>query len=111
MWCAACSRRARAARRVPSSCCRRGLRGPVGAVEQIVADLLVGGDQTIAEMDDAPRVVGDVGLVRDEDNRQPPLTIQALENSHNLAADARVKGAGRLVSQADRRLDDQSAGY
>ena len=48
------------------------------------------------------RVLGDVGLVRDQHDRQP-LRVQPLEDAHHLDARAGVEVAGRLVGQQQHR--------
>ena len=52
--------------------------------------------------DDARRVLGDVGLVRDEDDGDPGAP-ELLEERHHLDAGARVEVAGRLVGEDDLR--------
>ena len=56
------------------------------------------------------RVLGDVGLVRDQHDGQPALVVQPLEDPHHLDARARVEVAGRLVGEQQRRVVDQRAG-
>ena len=55
------------------------------------------------------RVLGDVGLVRDEHDGDAALAVQPLEDAHDLDAGARVEVAGRLVGEEQRRLVDERA--
>ena len=54
------------------------------------------------------RVGGDVGLVRDEDDRVAGL-VEPLEQRHDFDAGLRVEVAGRLVGEQDRRVVDERA--
>ena len=60
-------------------------------------------DLPVAERDDAPGVLGDVRLVRDEDDRLP-LVVQLLEDRHDLLGGLRVEVSRRLVGEEDRRI-------
>ena len=60
-------------------------------------------DLAVAERDDAPGELRDVGLVRDEDDGLP-LVVQGLEDRHDLLRRPRVEVARRLVREEDRRL-------
>src|SRR5262245_65569130 len=59
-------------------------------------------DLAVADEDRAVRVVRDVALVRDQDDRVA-LIVQPLEQLHDLLAGGRVEVAGRLVAAQDRR--------
>ena len=85
--------------------CGQLVRG-VAAVEHG----LVGHDAAVAEADEPRSVLGDVVLVRDEQDGDAALLVQALEDAHDLDAGARVEVAGGFVGQDDRRLVDQRAG-
>ena len=62
-------------------------------------DRVVAHHAAVTEADDASAVLGDVVLVGDEQDRQIPLDVEALEDAHHLDARARVEIARRLVSQ------------
>ena len=69
--------------------------------------LLIPLDAPVPERDRAGRVLRDVGLVRDEHDREAALAVQPLEDVHHLDARARVEVARRLVGQQDRRAVDE----
>ena len=56
-------------------------------------------DAAVAEADHASGVLGDVVLVRDEQDRQVSLDVEALEDAHDFDARPRVEIARRLVGQ------------
>src|SRR4051794_27769897 len=58
---------------------------------------------SVADVDRAMRVRGDVGLVRDEDDRVARV-VQAREQAHDLDAGFRVEIAGRLVGEQNGRV-------
>ena len=66
-------------------------------------------DAAVAEADDACPVLGDVVLVRDQQDGDALLGIQALKDAHHFDARSRVEVAGRLVGENQRRLIDQRA--
>src|SRR5260370_11425703 len=72
---------------------------------------LIGYDPPVAERDNTVGVVGDIRLMRYQYNRKPVLSIEALEDDHDLLAHQRIEGAGRLVGEQHRRLIDERAGY
>ena len=57
-------------------------------------------DLPVADVNDAVREGGDVGLVRDDDDRIASL-MQASEYAHDLGAGLRVEVAGRLVREQE----------
>ena len=69
----------------------------------------VAGDQAVADADDAPRMPGDVLLVRD-DNDGVALLRELLEQRHDFLAGLGIEIAGRFVRQQDGRLVHQRAG-
>src|SRR6478672_10406341 len=69
---------------------------------------LVGDDLAVAQQHLAPGVLGDVGLVGDEDHRVAAL-VELVEEVHDVLRGRRVKVAGRLVGEQDRRPVDQGA--
>src|SRR5438094_6990969 len=75
-----------------------------------MSDGAIAADKTVAECDDARRVLGDVGLVRHERDADAALDVQLLKDAHHLDAGARVEVAGRLVGEQQRRVVHQRAG-
>ena len=71
--------------------------------------LLVAGDQPVANADDAPRVFGDVLLVRHHDDGVA-LPREFREERQDFRAGLGVEVAGRLVGQQDGRPVHQRAG-
>src|SRR5262249_12618817 len=69
----------------------------------------VSGDYAILDEDNAMRILGDVMLVSDQDNRIA-LRLQAIEKSHDFVAGLRVEVAGRFVGENDRRPVYQRSG-
>src|SRR6266571_4561621 len=82
-----------------------GLGGRVAAVR----DRAIAADKTVAECDDARRVLGNVGLVRHEHDADAALDVQLLKDAHHLDAGARIEVAGRLVGKEKRRVVDERA--
>jgi len=72
---------------------------------------VVGGDLAVTNVDDAPRVLGDVRLVGHEDHRDAFLPVQLLEDRHYLLAGASVEVAGWLVGHDDARVHDECPRY
>ena len=66
-------------------------------------------DAAIAKLDDALGVLRNVRLMRDDDDRQVPLTIEPLKNFHHFDGRARIERAGRLIRQNERRIVHQRA--
>ena len=66
-------------------------------------------DLSIAHGQDAIRIGGDVGLVRDHDDRDAAFAIERGERLHDLVRRAGVEVAGRLVRQQQARVVDQRA--
>ena len=52
-------------------------------------------------------MLGDVGLVCDQEHGDAALRVQPLEDFHHLDARARVQIAGRLIRQDDGRFVDE----
>ena len=65
--------------------------------------------QAVSNAHNTLRLVGELLVVRDEDNRLA-LGVQALEQLHDLHAGARIERAGGLVGQDDLRLAHQRTG-
>src|SRR4051812_20196885 len=72
-------------------------------------DLLIDLDASVAELDDARAVLGDVHFVRDEHDGDAALDIQFLEDVHDLDRRAGIEVARRFVGEQDRRLVDERA--
>src|SRR5690606_17801602 len=66
-------------------------------------------DAPVAKDDPAPRVLGDIGLVRDDDYRDP-LRIEITEELHDLGSGSGIEGTRRLVGQQDLRVVDEGTG-
>src|SRR5205814_278706 len=66
-------------------------------------------DGAIRKADDPRSVLGDLRLVGDEDDCNPSLGIQPLEDLHDLDARPAVEIAGRLIREQDRRIVEQRA--
>src|SRR4030095_6866082 len=75
-----------------------------------IIDVLIPKDPTVTNVDKTPRMPSDVRLVRDEDDRDPALAIEGLEELHDLLAGARIQVAGGLVCQDDRWVCHQRTG-
>src|SRR5688572_14059135 len=65
-------------------------------------------DPSVPEDDDPLRVLRDVVLVGDEDDRLA-FVVQALEHRHDLFRRLRVEVAGRLVREYQSRIVDERA--
>ena len=81
---------------------RRGV-APLG-------DRLVALHPAVADHDHARRVLGDVGLVGDQDDRDAALAVEPLQDLHDLDAGAAVEVAGGLVGEEQLGVVDQRAG-
>src|SRR5579872_4782804 len=68
---------------------------------------LVGEDLSVADVYNAMRIVGDVGLVCHQDDGIA-LGVQRIEQRHDLDAGLRIEIAGRFVCEDDGRTVDQS---
>src|SRR5215208_350803 len=64
---------------------------------------------TVAERHDSCAVLRNIGLVRDQHDREA-LRVQPLEDAHDLDARARIQIAGWLVGEEPRRLVHERAG-
>ena len=53
------------------------------------------------------RVLGDIHLVRNQDDGDAPLEIQPLEQAHHFDAGPGIEVPGRLVRQKNRRVVDE----
>ena len=60
-------------------------------------------------MDDALGVLGDVRLVRDEDDRAAVLLVELLERPEDDLAGSGVEVAGRFVGEDQGRVVDEGA--
>ena len=69
----------------------------------------VGGDDAIADVDDAMGELGDVRLMGDDDDRVP-VRVEFLKKGHDLVAGLGVEVAGRFVGEDDRGPVDEGAG-
>src|ERR1039457_807505 len=108
---AACCARARETR--PSGCFRSSSRR--GSFHGLRADGVpplrhgnVGKNLSVAKRDDALGVLGDVLLVRDEDDRLS-LVVQLLKDRHDLDRGLRVEVSRGLVREKDRRVVHEAA--
>ena len=61
----------------------------------------------IAKADDPGGVFRDVGLMSHENDRQPGVAIQPLEDAHDFDRRSRVEIASRLVGEEQRWLVDE----
>ena len=61
----------------------------------------------VADVDDPLSVWRDVGLVGDEDDRDPLVDVQRLEERHDLLARVRVEVASRLVGEDEGGVHHQ----
>jgi hypothetical protein len=59
---------------------------------------VVAGDDAVADGDDAMGVLGDVGLMGDEDNRVA-VRVELVEEGHDLVAGLGVEVSGGLVAR------------
>src|SRR5262249_37959440 len=66
-------------------------------------------DEAVAEHHRALRVLGDVRLVRDENDRLA-VVVEPLEDRHDLLRGLRVEVSGRLVGQDELGIVDQRPG-
>ena len=66
-------------------------------------------DFAIKDSHNAPRVAGNLNVVRNHDNRAP-LVVQVMEKAHHLPSRRPVKRTRRLVRQQDGRVVRQRAG-
>ncbi len=66
-------------------------------------------DAAVAQAHDAPGVIGDVGLVGDDDERMT-ARVQFVEQMHDLLAGTRIEIARRFVGEDQRGLSHQCAG-
>src|SRR5215213_5677268 len=86
-----------------------------GQTSQLLGRVARGGDAVVLldaavlEDDDAVGVGRDVRLVRDEDERDASLAVEALEDVHHLDRGARVERARRLVGEDELRVVDERA--
>ena len=64
---------------------------------------------SVADVDDAVSVQGDIVLVGHQHNGIT-LRVEALEQSHDFVAGSRVQVSGGLISQQDGRVIHQSTG-
>src|SRR5579862_7654701 len=84
-----------------------GQRGELLAGAPPALDLAIVYHQAVPELHDARAVLGDVVLVRDEQDGDAALGVELLKNVHDLDAGARVEVPGRLVGQENGRVVDQ----
>ena len=66
-------------------------------------------DATVEDVQNAVRVLGDVVLVRHQDDRIP-LAVEMVEQPHDFLRRLRIEIAGRLVCKDDRWIIHQGAG-
>ena len=69
----------------------------------------VGFQHAVAQPHDAVGAGGDVGLVRDHDDRSAGA-VERFQQVHDLVAGGRVEVAGRLVGEDDVGIVDQGPG-
>src|SRR5574341_1282292 len=105
----------------PRSCSCRGLT-PAGTYVSLClcqetrlkalprfCSCLIVHNQPIAHANDALGLRGDAWIMRDQDNGQPALTIELLEDAHDLRARFRIEIARRLVGEDDTGLVHERA--
>src|SRR5437762_5476543 len=85
-------------------------RPPLHLSDSAMLDRGVVQHDAVAERDDARAVLGDVGLVRHQHDRDAALYVQLLKNAHDLDAGLRIEVAGRLVGEQQRRAVHRRAG-
>src|SRR5574337_354790 len=68
---------------------------------------LIPQQQAVLKEEHAPGVGGNVRLMRHQNDGDPRLPVQPLENRHNLGAGLRIEVAGRLIGQDGLRFVDQ----
>src|SRR3972149_5499087 len=87
---------------------RRGRGGRSGPPPRVGAagDGGLGEDASVAHQDHARRVLRDVVLVGDEDDREPPLPVEPLQDLHDLEAGPAVEVARGVVGEDHLRLVD-----
>ena len=73
----------------------------------LTLDHFVGDYKTVLESDDSLRMLGDVLLVGDDDDCLP-FPVEPLEDGHDLLARSGIQVAGRLITEDDRRIVDES---
>src|SRR6476660_2379539 len=71
--------------------------------------LLIDLDPAVAEADEPRAVLRNVNLVGDQDDGDPALDVETLENVHDLDAGARIEVARWFVGKQDRGFVDQRA--
>src|SRR5215468_2532742 len=64
-------------------------------------------DASVTELDNAIRILSDVGLMRHDNDREIPLDVQPLEDLHHLDRRSRVERTRRLVRKDQRGIVDQ----
>ena len=69
----------------------------------------IGGDDAVADVDDAMGELGDVGFVGDDDDGVAAM-VELVEERHDLVAGLGVEVAGGLVGEDDRGAIDERAG-
>jgi hypothetical protein len=74
-----------------------------------LVDRLVIGNAAVFQHDEAAGVFSH-GPVMGDHSKRPAFTMQALEDGQHFQAIAYVEVSGRLVSQEDHRVSDESAG-
>src|SRR6267143_6610874 len=104
-----CSQRLFTPRRIVRlNCARESPRiETVGMLVDLSADIAF--DLAVAQADGAAGGVGNVGVVRNKDERFA-LRVQFVEELHDLGAGNRVEIAGRFVGEDDERVVDERAG-
>src|SRR5688500_7510709 len=81
---------------------RRSMLGAAALIAPVLQNLAV------LQAHDALPVRGDVGLVRDDDDRLT-VSVQLVEQREDLGARLRVEVTGRLVGEQARRIRDERA--
>src|SRR5213593_2503356 len=66
-------------------------------------------DASIEKLNDPIRVLGDIRLVRDNNDGQVPLPVEALKNLHYLNRSPRIQCARRLIGKNQRGIIHKSA--
>src|SRR6185295_308104 len=84
-------------------------RNDLNMWRRALSDLLVLFDQSVTNGNHAMSARGDIGFMRDDDDRIA-FTVQALEEIHDFHAGVRVERASGFIGKQDRRMVNQRPG-
>ena len=71
---------------------------------------VVGNDPAVAHGDDPARIFGDIGFMRDDDDRHALIAVERDQRLHDLMRGLGVEIAGGFVREQDARAVDQRPG-